>query len=120
MRFNREEINLDKQDRFGHEEVGITHPSLPSFIRANDDGDIEIVISNKCAIILHKKTESITFVADSIKFLTKDGDSIRWNNSNLNSKAVDFTQPALVALTVEDQDSVYDGSEYYYATTNGD
>lgn len=53
-------------------------------------------------------------VCDNLKILTKDGDSIRWNNSNLNSRATDFTQPALLPLVVEEGVSLYDGSDDYF------
>jgi hypothetical protein len=113
-RFERPVENIEAQDTYGDFEVGITHPLKGSFIRLNDAGDVEIVVSDALAIVLHKATNSITFVADSIKFLTKDGDSIRWNNSNLNSRATDFTQPALIPLQVKEMDSMYDGSDTYY------
>ncbi len=115
-RFEMPIDNLTTQDTYGDQEIGMIHPQMASFIRLNDAGDIEIVVSDSLAIVLHKATNSITFVADTIKFLTKDGDSIRWNNSNLNSRATDFTQPALIPLQVDQMASLYDGSDEYYGT----
>lgn len=115
-RFERPVENIESQDSYGDFEVGTTHPLKDSFIKLNDAGDIEIVVSDALAIVLHKASNSITFVADSIKILTKEGDSIRWNNNNLNSRATDFTQPALIPLQVKHIDSVYDGSDTFYGT----
>lgn len=113
-RFKRPTQNYQNQNSYGPREIGLIHPDLSTFVRLNDAGDIEIVVDDGLAIVLHRKSKSITFVADSIKILTKEGDSIRWNNSNLNSRATDFTQPALLPLTVSEAPALYDGSEEYF------
>jgi hypothetical protein len=113
-RFERPIENLETQDSFGDTEVGFIHPIESQFVKLNDAGDMMFVVSDSLAIIMHKATNSMTFVADSIRFITKEGDSIRWNNNNFNSRATDFTQPALTPLQVDDMNSVYDGSVSYY------
>lgn len=113
MRFERPVDNIEAQDAFGDNEVGITHPFEPTFVRLNDAGDIEIVADDGLAIVLHKASRSIILVADNIKILTKDGDAIRWNNSMLNSRATDFTQPALLPLQVKEISSIYDGTDVF-------
>lgn len=114
-RFERPIENIEAQDAFGDNEVGITHPFEGAYIRLNDAGDVEIVAGDGLAIVLHKASNSIVFVADNIKILTKDGDAIRWNNTMLNSRATDFTQPALLPLQVKEISSIYDGTAAFLA-----
>lgn len=115
INFKRPTDTLHLQDVYSGREVGITHPDHGSYIRLNNGGDVEIVVGDGLAIIMHGKTKSITFVADTIKFLTNDGDSIRWNNNSFNSRATDFTQPALLPLRVDEMKSLYDGADYYHS-----
>lgn len=113
LTFNSPSPNITEQDTYQSKEVGLVHPNVSSYIKLNDKGDIEITVDDGLAIVLHKKSRSITFVCDTLKILTKDGDSIRWNNSNLNSRATDFTQPALIPLVVRDTPTHFNGSEDY-------
>lgn len=114
MRFERPIQTLIEQDKFQNREVGITHPDLSSFIRLNDAGDVEIVVDDRLAMIFHHSTGTLTIVADQVRFLTKEGEGIRWNNNVFNQKATDFTQPALIPLPVDENASLYAGTEDYF------
>lgn len=107
MKFDRPTMEKLAQDQYSSKEVGLIHPNRGSFIRLNDQGDIEISATEGLSMILHAETRSITFVADKIKFLTKEGDNIRWNDLFFNSFATDFTQPALVSYEPDDSSGIY-------------
>lgn len=85
-----------RQFRFSETEVGVTHPNTNAFIRCTDDGDVEIVAGEGLAIILHPQNKSITFVADKVKFVTKEHDGFIWNQRSMNPEATEFTEPAFV------------------------
>lgn len=88
---NPEELN-QAQDTFSSREVGLTHPDVPGFLRIKDNGDIEIVAGEGLSIIMNAASRSITFVADSVKFLTKD-EGLRWNKLLFNGQATTFNEP---------------------------
>ncbi len=80
---------------FNEREVGLTHPDVPGFIKISDSGDIEIFAAEGVGIILHPHNKSITFVADSVKFVVKDR-GVRINDSTINEQARRFTEPVMV------------------------
>lgn len=84
--------NLYAQDNFHKQEVGLTHPNRPSYVRLHDNGDVEITACEGLSVWLHAASRSITFIADSVKFITRD-DGFKWNKLNLNKDAWQFNQP---------------------------
>lgn len=109
MPFNEIETIKRNQEKFGLREVGLTHPDLSSFIKLADNGDIHIVAAEGLAIILHPQNKSITFVGDTVKFLTKEEDGLRWNKLSFNSQATKYTEPAFVSYVEDDYQNLYRG-----------
>src|SRR5690242_4881809 len=96
-KFTRSTDVLDLQNNFSDREVGVTHPDISSHIRLRDNGDIEIITGEKLAIVMNRKNASITFVADHVRFLTRDDDTgMRWNKMAFNHKATLFNEPTFV------------------------
>lgn len=113
-RFGRPFNNMLAQDQFSLREVGMTHPDNASFLRIKDNGDIELSSAEGCGIILHAATGNVTVVGNEIRFITNDGNTIRWNSRRFNSRSVVFTQPALVEMDDDEQYSPYSGAEAFY------
>jgi len=107
----RPTLPIVEQGRFSPTEVGINHQFTNSFIRLTDNGDIEIVAGEGLAIILHPQNKSITFVADKVKFLTKDEGGLVWNRRAFNDKATKFTEPAFQVDEPEDGFGIFRGSD---------
>lgn len=107
--FNNTPNIVDQQDKFGLREVGITHPDLPSFIKLADNGDIHIVAAEGLGIIMHPQNKSITMVGDSVRFLTKEEDGLRWNKLSFNYQATKYTEPAFVSYEDDDYQNLYRG-----------
>ena len=106
------ESELKRRKEFSDREVGITHPDLNSFIRLNDQGDIEIFASPGVGIIISTKSKSISLFADSIRFFTKD-DGLRWNSYNFNYAASSYVEPTLVKINYKQIHSAQNGISYY-------
>lgn len=113
-RFDRPHDNQAKVDNFGLNEVGLNHRETPAYFRFRDNGDVELVMNDEVAIIMSASTNSITLVCDELRILTKDGDSIRWNNKRFNSAATNYTQPALFEVDTDTQAMLYGEAEQYY------
>lgn len=113
-KFRRPSDIIDMQDTFSEREVGLTHPDISSHIRLKDNGDIEIITGEGLGIIFNRKNRSITFVGDTIKFLTKDGANLRWNKLAFNHKATTYSEPTFSSLPNHDLTSIYKGvSEFF-------
>lgn len=111
-----EKFNIDKDLRkrkeFSNKEVGLTHEEHPSFIRLNDNGDIEIFAAPGVGIVISGQARSISFFADSIKFFTKE-DGLRWNNYNFNPSSSDFSEPALKKIDMNKMHSAVSNISHY-------
>lgn len=90
-----EQMQLESHE-FGNQEPGLNHPDNPAFIRLRNDGAIEIMADDGVGIILDPRSRSITMVADHVKFFTREEGGIRWNDTELNSRATRFDEPTLV------------------------
>lgn len=101
---------MENEEQFQAREVGLSHPDLEGFIRINDDSVIEIVASDSLSILMNPRNNSITFVADSIKFFT---DSIRWNDVELNDQATNFTEPTFIPVDDTLEKGLYQGVDYF-------
>ena len=106
------DVELKKRKEFSDREVGITHPDLQSFIRLNDQGDIEIFASPGVGIIISSRSKSISIVGDSIRFFTKD-DGLRWNSYNFNYAASNYIEPTLVKVNPKTIHSANNKVSYY-------
>lgn len=106
------EHELKKRKEFSDREVGITHPDLSSFIRLNDQGDIELFAAPGVGIIISGRSKSISLFADSIRINCKE-DGLRWNNYSFNYSASSFSEPTLVKINLKDIHSAQNGASYY-------
>lgn len=118
--FRREipvEKELTKRRQFSEREVGLNHPDNESFMRLNDQGDIEIFASPGVGIVISAKSRSISFFSDSIRFNCKE-DGLKWNNYYFNYSASSFSEPTLVKINLKDIHSAQNGASYYLDTIN--
>lgn len=84
-----------RQDGYGANEVGTTHPDFPSNITLNDGGDIDITAKPGVGLVLSRSSRSVVVTARKVRFITKK-DSLFWNNKRFNEAAVQYSQPTLV------------------------
>lgn len=108
---------LRQQDTFGHNEPGLTHPVQNTHIRLRDNGDMELIVGDAVAMVMSNTRRSITFVADNIKFMTKEQNGLRWNDLGFNPKASKFEQPTFLQLTHEAVVDLYNGFDTYVSTS---
>lgn len=106
------ENELQKRKRFSDREVGLNHPDNESFIRLNDQGDIEIFAAPGVGIIISGRSKSISLFGDSIRLHCKE-DGLRWNMYNFNYSASSFSEPTLVKLNMKEIHSAQNGATYY-------
>lgn len=104
---------LNTQDNFQNNEVGVTHPSNPSFVKLNDNGDVEIFASEGVGIHIDRNSRSIILIADAIKFLTKEDEGLRWNRLSFNKNAVFYQEPTFLEMSDEDMYCIYKGVNQY-------
>lgn len=109
------ENELDKRKNFSEREVGLNHPDTESFIRLNDQGDIEIFAAPGVGIVISGRSKSISLFADSIRLHCKE-DGLRWNMYNFNYSASSFSEPTLVKLNLKEIHSAQNGAAYYLDT----
>lgn len=113
IEFNSPYLKLLGQDNFAQNEVGITHPDTAAHVRLLNSGDIEISAGDGICIFMNASTRSITFVADSVKVLTKD-DGFRWNKMQFNQEAWQYNQPTFRMTTDDVPDkSLYRGVDMF-------
>lgn len=106
---NRE---LKSRKEFSDREVGLTHPDISSFIRLNDNGDIEIFAAPGVGMIISSSSRSISFFGNFVKFFTKD-DGLRWNTYKFNISSYDYSQPTLVKINRKEMNSAQEGVYHY-------
>jgi len=106
---NRE---LKSRKEFSDREVGLTHPDISSFIRLNDNGDIEIFAAPGVGMIISSSSRSISFFGNFVKFFTKD-DGLRWNTYKFNISSYDYSQPTLVKINKKEMNSAQEGVYHY-------
>lgn len=107
--FVRPYNKLIDQEKFSSTEVGLTHQFTDAFVRLTDDGDIELAAVPGLAIIMHPQNRSITFIADSVKFITKEKNGMRWNKLSFNDQSTKFTEPTFIPYESQDVQDVYRG-----------
>lgn len=104
-------------ERFSPLDVGLTNELNNSFLRLAENGDIHIFADQGVGIVLNPRDRSITFVADSIKFITKKDSGLRWNEKAFNPEADSYAAPTFMqSLT----DNLYsDVLHYIESQDNG-
>jgi hypothetical protein len=110
--FQRPTEILLQKNRFSSTEIGLNHQTTPAYIRLSDNGDIELIAAEGLGMVFHAANKSVTIIADSIKFLTKD-DGLRWNDSHFNPNGGQWTEPSLLKKDIEDINGVFDGIDNY-------
>ena len=113
-RFTRPVKAVENRERFSRTEVGITH--LPAYIKLADNGDIELWASEGLGMVFHPGNRSITIVADTVKFLTKPYDGLRWNDLAFNYEADQFQEPALMPFDSDGIQNIYRGTDDFLET----
>ena len=108
---------LKRRNEFSRREVGFNHPDNNSFLRLNDDGDIEIFAAPGVGIVISGSGRSISLFADKIRmFCSETG--LRWNNFNFNYSAVDYSQPTLVRIDPRSIHTAQNDALHYLAKLN--
>ncbi len=108
------EAELNKRNEFSRREVGLNHPDNHSFLRLNDDGDIEIFAAPGVGMVISGASKSISLFADKIKFFCSEN-GLRWNNFNFNYSAIDYSQPTLVQIDHKSIHSAQNDAHHYLA-----
>ena len=122
-RRNKQEMNfpveseVQKRKEFSDREVGLTHPDLSSFIRLNDQGDIEIFAAPGVGIVISGRSKSISLFGDQIRMHCNE-DGLMWNNYNFNYSSSDYSEPTLVKLNYKNIHSAQNGISYYLDRMN--
>lgn len=106
--FEKPYNQLAREESFGEREVGINHPDNSSFIKVADNGVIEISAGVGLSIILNPMNRSVTFVADSVKFLIRDKDSFKVNDLMLNLQATKYSEPTFIEKEPNERNFLYD------------
>ncbi len=109
------ENELKNRKLYSDREVGLTHPDLSSFIRLNDQGDIEIFAAPGVGIVISSRSKSISLFGDSIRMHCKE-DGLRWNSFKFNYAASKYSEPTLVKINLKDIHSAQNGSSYFLDT----
>lgn len=109
------EKELTKRKKFSEREVGFNHPDNNSFLRLNDQGDIEIFAAPGVGIVISGKTKSISLFADHIKLNCKE-DGFKWNSYYFNYSASNFSEPTLVKINLKDIHTAQNGASYFLDT----
>lgn len=114
---NVQSQQLNEQNTFSTTEVGITNPNTPGFIRLTDTGDIEILANDGLGIIISYKQNSITLMANTIRFITTSHEGLAWNNLFFNQNATVYSQPALNPMTGSNITNIYSGTSTLFANS---
>jgi hypothetical protein len=112
-RFEQQYNQLRKEETFGAREVGISHPDNPAFFKIADNGDCEISCGPGLAFILHRMDNSVTIVADKVRFLLKDKGAITINDLILNTDATNYSEPTFIERSTTDHTYLYDNTVDY-------
>lgn len=83
----------DFSEKFNLSDVGITHPDNDAFIRIDQSGRIFIMSEPNLGIVIDPARQSMAFVGDMVKVVTKEDDGFRWNNFAFNPRATQYSEP---------------------------
>lgn len=87
---------MNKSEKFNLHEVGLTHIDNDAFIKIDDSGRIILMAQPNLGIIMDPSNQSISIMADSVKFITKQDEGLRWNNLSFNPKAFNYAEPTFL------------------------
>lgn len=117
-RFHNAVSTLVNQDTVQDREVALIHPDLSSYIRLLDNGDIEITSTDGLGIILNRAQKAIILTGDTIKFMTRITDGLRWNDLSFNHKAITFNEPTFMQVIDTDAQHTFKGTNQFYGSTS--
>lgn len=80
-------------NKFDLNDVGITHPNNDAFIKIDKTGRIYIMSQPNLGIVIDPSKQTIGFVGDSVKVVTKEDEGFKWNNLSFNPKATNYSEP---------------------------
>lgn len=83
-------------DKFNLNDVGLTHPRNNAFIRIDEGGRIYIMSEPNLGIVIDPARQTIAFVGDKVKVLTKEDEGFCWNNYSFNPQAVSYSEPTFL------------------------
>lgn len=106
------EKEISKRREFSDREVGITHPDLASFIRLNDQGDIEIFAAPGVGIVISARSKSVSIFGDTIRMFSRE-DGLRWNSYNFNYSASTYIEPTLVKINPKTIHTAVNGMQHF-------
>lgn len=99
--------NSASTDRFELSDVGITHPNNDAFIRIDRAGRIHIMSQPNLGIIIDPATQTVAFVGDKVKVVTKEDEGFKWNNLSFNPRSVNYAEPTFT-IAKEAINHIYD------------
>ena len=105
---------LSRRNQFSQREVGLNHPDTNSFLRLNDEGDIEIFAAPGIGIVISATSKTISFFAEKVRFFCAE-DGLRWNEFNFNYSASDYSQPTLVKINPKSIHMAQNSAYHYLA-----
>lgn len=117
--FRRPVRSVEEREQYSDTEVGITHPHLPGYFKIADNGDIELWASEGLGMVFHPGNRSITIVADTVKFITKEQYGLRWNKMSFNYEADQFQEPSLVPFDTSEVQNIYRDIDDFLEDSNG-
>lgn len=104
---------VNDHNTFSQRDTGITNPYADAYIKVTEGGEIEVYAGNGTGIFMNPHSRSITFMADSLRFITRDEDGIRWNDKLFNDQATIYTEPFLVPYETDNSPSPYKNMEQF-------
>jgi hypothetical protein len=108
---------LSRRNQFSQREVGLNHPDTNSFLRLNDEGDVEIFAAPGVGIVISASSRTISFFAEKVRFFCAE-DGLRWNEFNFNYSASDYSQPTLVKVDPKSIHMAQNSAYHYLAKLN--
>lgn len=105
---------LNRRNQFSQREVGLNHPDTNSFLRLNDEGDIEIFAAPGVGIVISASSRTISFFSEKVRFFCAE-DGLRWNEFNFNYSASDYSQPTLVKINPKSIHMAQNSAYHYLA-----
>lgn len=85
-----------RDDKFDLNDVGLTHPRNDAFIRIDEMGRIYIMSQANLGIVIDPSRETIAFVGDKVKVITKEDEGFCWNNFSFNPQANNYAEPTFL------------------------
>lgn len=93
-------------------DVGLTHPHNNAFIKIDEDGRIFIMSEANLGIVIDPSNQTVAFVGNKVKVISKEEEGFVWNNMSFNPKATNYAEPTF-AINKEVTNYVFDDVERF-------